>query len=94
LPFFYQSGEQIEKGDRITYHGEPGEIDFVADKIVGDSAVNWYVTECGGGVMIIEPRHLGCVFVHDTEEDEDLILIARKEATRKATNAHSVKSRN
>ncbi|MGD0758483.1 MAG: hypothetical protein ABR921_06240 [Candidatus Sulfotelmatobacter sp.] len=81
MPFFYQSGEQIEKGDRVTYHGEPGEIDFVADKIVGDSAFDWYVTEQGGGVMIIEPKVFGRVFVHDTENDEDLILIARQKST-------------
>jgi hypothetical protein len=81
LPFFYQSGEQIQKGDRVTYHGEPGEIEFVADKIVGDGATDWYVTEQGGGAMIIEPKFFGSVFVHDTENDEDLILIARKEST-------------
>jgi hypothetical protein len=81
LPFFYQSGEQIQKGDRVTYHGEPGEIEFVADKIVGDSAMDWYVTEQGGEAMIIQPKVFGSVFVHDTENDEDLILVARQEAT-------------
>jgi hypothetical protein len=80
LPFFYQSGEQIKQGDRITYHGEPGEIEFVADKVAGDNAIDWYVTEQGGGVMIIA-RDFGRVFIHDTKNDEDLILIARKEAT-------------
>jgi hypothetical protein len=53
----------------------------VADKIVGDGAMDWYVTEQGGGAMIIEPKFFGSVFVHDTENDEDLILIARKEST-------------
>ena len=53
----------------------------MADKIVGDSAMDWYVTEQGGGVMIIEPKFFGRIFVHDTENDEDLILIARQEAT-------------
>ena len=81
MPFFYQSGEQIKQGDRITYHGESGEIGFVVDKIAGDSAMDWYVTEQGGGAMIIEPKFFGSVFVHDTENDEDLILIARKEST-------------
>jgi hypothetical protein len=81
LPFFYQSGEQIEKGDRVTYHGEPGEIEFVTDKIVGDPAMDWHVREQGGGAVIIAPKHFGRVFVHDTENDEDLILIARQEAT-------------
>jgi hypothetical protein len=81
LPFFYQSGEQIKQGDRVTYHGEPGEIQFVGDKIVGDAAIDWHVTEQGGGVMIIEPKVFGHVFVHDTANEEDLILIAKKSAT-------------
>ena len=79
MPFHYQSGEEIKAGDRVTYHGEPGEIEFVADKIVGDAAIDWHVTEQGGGVMIIESKYFGRVFVHDTKNDEDLILIARKE---------------
>ena len=52
MPFLYPSREEIKAGDRVTYHGEPGEIEFVADKVIGDSAIDWYVTEHGGGVMI------------------------------------------
>ena len=37
----YQSGEEIRKGDRVLFHGEPGEIEFVAEKLVGDPAVDW-----------------------------------------------------
>ncbi|MGA9978903.1 MAG: hypothetical protein WBQ08_09740 [Candidatus Sulfotelmatobacter sp.] len=81
MPFFYHSGEQIKPGDRVTYHGEPGEIEFVADQIVGDAALDWFVTEHGGGAMIIEPKFFGSVFAHNTEDDEDLVLIARKDAT-------------
>lgn len=81
MTFFYQSGEEIKKGDRVTYHGEPAEIEFVAEKLVGDAALDWYVTEHGGGVMIVEPKFFGHVFVHDTEDDEDLILIARAESS-------------
>jgi hypothetical protein len=80
LPFFYQSGDQIKQGDRITYHGESGEIEFVVDTIAGDSALDWYVTEYGGGVMIVEAKVFGKVFIHDTENEEDLILIARQDA--------------
>ena len=39
--------------DRSTYHGEPGENEFLADKIVGDSAMDGYAPEYGGGVMIV-----------------------------------------
>ena len=31
--------------------------------------------------MIIEPEVLGRLFVHDTQNEEDLILIARQEET-------------
>ena len=31
MPFFYSSGEEIAKGDRVLLHGEPGEIELVAD---------------------------------------------------------------
>lgn len=66
MHFSYQSGEKIRKGDRVTYHGEPGEIEFVADKLVGDAEIDWYMNEHGGGVMIIAPKFFGRVFVHDT----------------------------
>ena len=81
MPFLYPSREEIKAGDRVTYHGEPGEIEFVADKVIGDSAIDWYVTEHGGGVMIVAPKFFGRVFVHDTKNDEDLILIAREDTT-------------
>ena len=79
MPFFYQSGEETKKGDRVTYYGEPGEIEFVAENVVGDDEIDWYVREHGGGVMIVEPKIFGRVLVHDTESDEDLIFIARAE---------------
>jgi hypothetical protein len=48
----YLSGEEIRKGDRVLFHREPGEIEFVVDKLTGDAAVDWYMHEFGGGVMI------------------------------------------
>ena len=65
------------KGDRVMLHGEPGEIEFVADKLVGDPAMGWYVQELGGGVMVIEPKVFGRVFLRETEVAEDLVLVAR-----------------
>ena len=77
MPFMYQSGQEIKKGDRVIFHGEPGEIEFVADKLVGDPAADWYVRELGGGVMIVEPKFFGHVFLRDTDEAEDLIFVSR-----------------
>jgi len=81
MPFFYKSGEEVRKGDRVTYCGEPGEIEALAEEMVGDSEVDWYVKELGRGVLIKEPKVFGRVFVHDTELDKDLILIARQETS-------------
>jgi hypothetical protein len=77
VPFKYQSGDEIKKGGRLMLHGEPGEIEFVAEQFVGDSAIDWYVQELGGVVMVIEPKVFGRVFLAETENQEDLVLVAR-----------------
>ena len=56
MPFMYQSGEPIRKGDRVLFHSEPGEIEFVVDKLVGEPAMDWYMGEYGGAVMVLEPK--------------------------------------
>jgi hypothetical protein len=77
MPFFYNSGEEIEAGDRVTYHDAQAEIEFVADDLTGDPGIDWYITELGGGVMIREPKFFGSVFITDTANDVDLIFVAR-----------------
>lgn len=32
MGFVYESGQEIEKGDRIKYHGDPGEVEFVVHR--------------------------------------------------------------
>jgi len=67
LSFAYQSGQEIKKGDRVIFHGNPGEIEFVADPSVDDPETEWYVQEYGGGVMIFEPKQFGrCSSVQQT----------------------------
>lgn len=80
MPLFYQSGEEIRKGDRVSYCGEPGEIEVVADQLTGDAEVDWFVKEVGRGVLVREPKVFGRVFV-DSKDCEDLVLIARAEST-------------
>ena len=75
----YQSGDDIKKGDRVLFNGAPGEVEFIADKLVGDAAMDWYFKELGPGVMILEPKRFGRVFLHDTENAEDLVLVARSQ---------------
>ena len=79
MPFSYQTGEEIKKGDHVLYHGEPGEIEFVADPVLSDPETDWYVTEYGGGVMVIEPKFFGRVFLAQTDDDEDLEFVSRAE---------------
>jgi len=78
MPFFYNSGEQARQRDRVRLHGESGEIEFVADPV--EDPGNWFVTEFGGGVMIVEPKVFGRVFINDPLSDyEDLEFVSRGE---------------
>jgi len=77
VPFRYQSGEEIKKGDRVLFHGEPGEIEFVADPLIDDPETEWYVKEYGGGAMVVEPKVFGRAFLSHTEQNEDLALVTR-----------------
>lgn len=74
----YQSGEEIRKGDQVLFHGEPGEIEFIVDAIIGDPVMDWYVKEYGPGVMLVE-RKAGRTFISDTEDAEDLVLVSRSD---------------
>ena len=78
MPLKYQSGEDIREGDRVMFHGEPGEIEFVVDRFVGDPATDWYMREFGPGVMVREPKHFGRAYIRDTMSNEDLMFVSRK----------------
>ena len=73
----YQTGDEIPKGDRVLFHGEPGEIEFIVDALSGDPAMDWYMNEHGPGVMVLEPKIFGRAFINDTENAEDLVLVSR-----------------
>jgi hypothetical protein len=80
MGFTYQSGEEIKTGDQVRLHGEPGEVELVADPLNTSlsDADKWYVTEFGAGVMIREPKAFGRVFFSEPENEEDLEFIARR----------------
>jgi hypothetical protein len=71
----YTSGEEIQARDRILYHFEPSQIEFVAKPDDPDTA--WYIEQYGGGCMILAPS-FGRVFVSDPHEDEDLEFVSRQ----------------
>lgn len=70
----YPSGEPVLKGDRILFHGEPGEVEFVAD--AADPHTAWYVAELGGGCMITA-KGFGSVFLRSTADNEELEFVSR-----------------
>ncbi|HEY2227179.1 MAG TPA: TauD/TfdA family dioxygenase [Xanthobacteraceae bacterium] len=48
MPFFYSSGEEIRKGDRVLLYGEPGEIELVANP--AESPDDWFVKNQGSAI--------------------------------------------
>lgn len=78
MAFLYKSGEEIQAGDEIKLHGHPGRVEFVVTHYSGDPAMNWYIDEFGGGVMI-KDEHAGDVFlsVENIEQDAGLEFVSR-----------------
>jgi hypothetical protein len=74
--FTYETGEEIQGGDQISYHGEPGTVEFVVSKKTGDSAMDWFIDEFPGGGFMINAKHFGRVFLN-TGADEDLEFVSR-----------------
>ena len=74
----YQSGEDIKKGDRILYHGNPAEIELVAFD-PADPQSTWYIEEFGGGVMVLDPIVSGRTFISADQnpDDKDLEFVSR-----------------
>jgi hypothetical protein len=77
MPFFYQSGEQIMRGDRVRLHGELfGEVESIADPL--DDPNDWTVREFGGGIMIVEPKEFGRLFIDaPVNQYDDLEFVSR-----------------
>ena len=70
----YSSGEKIEAGDHVLYHGERGRVEFVATPEGSD--MKWYAEQYGTGCMILAPS-FGRVFVTECCQDEDLRFLSR-----------------
>jgi hypothetical protein len=78
LSFFYKSGEEIKRGDRIKLDGHPGRVEFIVTHYTGDPAMDWYIDEFGGGIGIIDDD-VGNVFlsIENIKEDEGLEFVSR-----------------
>ena len=73
MPLTYLSGPEIQPGDHVRYHGEPGRIEFLAKS--GDPQTGWYFDQFGAGCMLVTPG-FGRVFVN--KPDEDLEFVSRE----------------
>ena len=73
----YQSGEDIQIGDRVTYGGNAGTIELVVESLTGDPEQDWLFETNGAGVMVAEPKIFGRVHLHDPHDEEDLRFVAR-----------------
>jgi hypothetical protein len=76
----YLSGETIEAGDIIRYHGEPGRVEFVVTEEVGNSSRDWFLDTFPGGGAMIEAHGFGNVFLGLENLDEDLEFVSRGSA--------------
>ncbi len=73
----YQSGEDIQPGDRVTYASNEGMIELVVEGKTGDPETDWLFETLGAGIMVVEPKVFGRVYLQDPHEEEDLLLVAR-----------------
>jgi hypothetical protein len=74
----YRFGQEIKKGDRVLFHGNPAQIEFVACERDSGPEIAWYVKEFGGGVMVLDPTVSGCTFLtaDSLAECEDLEFVS------------------
>ena len=75
----YASGDEVKPGDRIRYHGETGDIEFLIPDATGDPSMDWFLEEFPGGGVMVTATGFGRVFVAAADIDEDLELSARTE---------------
>jgi hypothetical protein len=82
LTLRYRTGEEIRKGDRVRFHGNPAAVELVSfDPSDPNPEVVWHMKELGGGVLISDPMVSGRTFIpHDQlDEYEDLEFVSREQ---------------
>jgi hypothetical protein len=74
----YRSGEEIRKGDRVLFHGNPAEIEFVASDPF-DPTQAWYTKEYGECITVLEPMVSGNTLIPGDHipDYEDLEFVSR-----------------
>lgn len=74
----YLSGEEIQNGDRVRFHGQLARVEFVAAEL-NDPQNAWFVSEYGGGVMVNDSAVSGLTFipVDQLKNYDDLEFVGR-----------------
>ena len=73
----YASGEEVRAGDAVTYFGNPGKVDFIANPEHPTPETKWYIKEFGGGAMVSDSK-IGPVFLSPERDLDALILVSRE----------------
>lgn len=73
----YRSGEDIMDADRIRYHGDFGEVEFVLTSHTGNALRDWYLLQFPDGGLMIRTRNFKRLFVSAHAIDYDLVLVSR-----------------
>jgi hypothetical protein len=79
MALIYQTGEEIQRGDRVTYGGNGGTIELVVEGLTGDPETDWLFETNGTGIMVAVPKVFGRVYLHAPHEEEDLHFVGRAE---------------
>ncbi|HUQ49290.1 MAG TPA: hypothetical protein VM056_01115 [Terriglobales bacterium] len=74
----YQSGIEVKVGDKITYYGGLGTIEFLVTESVGNPSLDWYLEQFGECGFMIDAAGFGRVFISESDIDEDLQFVSRK----------------
>ena len=77
MPLTYNSGEEIQRGDRATYGGNTCVIEVVVDGLTGDPEQDWLFKNHGAGILVVEPKVFGRVYLSAPQAEEDLLFVAR-----------------
>jgi hypothetical protein len=75
----YQTGEEILRGDRVTYDGNAGVVELVVEVLTGKPEEDWLLETHGAGIMVAEPKVFGRVYLGAPYEEEDLHFVGRAE---------------
>lgn len=78
--FRYLSGDEVQVGDRIRFHGEDGIVEFTVYEKVGNPEFDWYLEQHPEGGLMIIAKNFGRVFLTPVSIDERVDFVARREA--------------